>query len=210
MLVFVDESGDAGLKIQQGSSSHFVVVLVIFDDHAEATRADYHISTIRKMLGVNQKFEFHFQKMNGNFRRKFLEEISQFSFQYYGIVINKSKLYGPGFSYPDSFYKYTCKLVCRNAKDCLRDAKITIDGNGSREFKRELATYLRKNVNERDCGYQHIRKIKMEDSSQSNLLQLADMVAGAVARSFKDKADKHEYRQLIAGKESHIQLWPYE
>jgi hypothetical protein len=167
MLVFVDESGDAGLKIQQGSSSHFVVVLVIFDDHAEATRADYHISTIRKMLGVNQKFEFHFQKMNSNFRRKFLEEISQFSFQYYGIVINKSKLYGPGFSYPDSFYKYTCKLVCHNAKDCLRDAKITIDGSGSREFKRELATYLRKNVNERDCGYQHIRKIKMEDSIES-------------------------------------------
>ena len=34
MLVYVDESGDAGLKISQGSSPYFVVALIVFDDHA--------------------------------------------------------------------------------------------------------------------------------------------------------------------------------
>jgi hypothetical protein len=32
MRVFVDESGDPGLKIQQGSTPYFVVSLVIFRD----------------------------------------------------------------------------------------------------------------------------------------------------------------------------------
>lgn len=208
MLAFVDESGDAGLKIEQGSSPHFIVVLVVFDDSLEATRADSHIFDIRQKLGVRKDFEFHFHKLSSSFRRTFLEEIQQFDFQYYGIAINKAMLSGVGFSYPDSFYKYTCKLVCGNAKDCLRDAKVTIDGSGSREFKRQLATYLKKNVNERDCGYQHIRKVKMEHSHKSNLLQLADMVAGSVARSFKDKGDREVYRRLIASKEARVQLWP--
>ena len=208
MLAFVDESGDAGLKIQKGSSPHFVVILVVFDDPAEATRADYHINAIRQQLRVRRDFEFKFQKTSAEFRRAFLEEMKQFAFRYYGIAIDKANLTGAGFAYPDSFYKYACKLVCGNAKECLRDAKVTIDGSGTKEFKRQLATYLRKNVNDKDCGYTHIRKVKMEDSHRSNLLQLADMVAGSVARSYKDKPGRSVYRQIIYPKEARVQLWP--
>jgi hypothetical protein len=208
MLAFVDESGDAGLKIDQGSSPHFVVALVVFDDPEEATRLDRHFDSIRESLEVRKDFEFKFQKMNAIFRRRVLEEVAQFSFRYYGIVINKANLSGPGFAYPGSFYKYTCKLVCGNAKECLRDAKVTIDGSGTKEFKRQLATYLRKNVNDKTCGYKHIRRVKMEDSQKSNLLQLADVIAGAIARSYKNKGDKSVYRQLMVKKEVYVQVWP--
>lgn len=34
MLVFVDESGDAGFKVAKGSSSLFVAAMVIFHDNA--------------------------------------------------------------------------------------------------------------------------------------------------------------------------------
>ncbi|NNN06950.1 MAG: DUF3800 domain-containing protein [Elusimicrobia bacterium] len=36
MLVFIDESGDTGLKVAQDSSEYFVVALVTFEDHDEA------------------------------------------------------------------------------------------------------------------------------------------------------------------------------
>lgn len=36
MLVFIDDSGDPGFKIEKGSSSVFVIALVIFDDDLEA------------------------------------------------------------------------------------------------------------------------------------------------------------------------------
>ena len=36
MLVSVDESADAGMKLGQGSSPFFVVTVVMFDDHDAA------------------------------------------------------------------------------------------------------------------------------------------------------------------------------
>jgi len=48
MLVFVDESGDTGLRLSKGSSNYFVVTLVSFQDHDEATRCDRTIDELRK------------------------------------------------------------------------------------------------------------------------------------------------------------------
>ena len=50
MLVFVDESGDAGLKINQGSSPHFVVALVVFEDNEEATVLEQRIQLLRHLI----------------------------------------------------------------------------------------------------------------------------------------------------------------
>ena len=35
MLVFIDESGDTGLKIEKGSSRYFVIALVSFEENEE-------------------------------------------------------------------------------------------------------------------------------------------------------------------------------
>lgn len=48
MLVFVDESGDAGLKLQEGSSKYFVVTLIIFEENEEAESCDKRIDLLRK------------------------------------------------------------------------------------------------------------------------------------------------------------------
>ena len=48
MLIFIDESGDPGLKIDAGSSRYFVIALVAFDDHDEALAVDDRISLLRK------------------------------------------------------------------------------------------------------------------------------------------------------------------
>jgi hypothetical protein len=39
VLVFIDESGDAGFKFECGSSPIFVVAMVAFASHKEAQRA---------------------------------------------------------------------------------------------------------------------------------------------------------------------------
>jgi hypothetical protein len=208
MLVFVDESGDAGLKLDKGSSGHFIVALTIFNNRDEARKADNHVTTIRRQLSLRTDFEFHFHKTAAKIRQVFLQEMNQFRYRYFCIVINKAKLGGPGFKYPASFYKYACKLVCSNAKDYLNEAKVVIDGSGTREFKQQLANYLKKNVNDPQCGYRYIKAVAMEDSKKSNLLQLADMVAGSVARSYKGKKDSAVYRSIIRPKENYVQVWP--
>ena len=64
MLVFLDESGDPGMKLSGGSSDLFIVTLVIFNDHDEAQAADDRVRLLRQELGVNEAFEFKFNKMN--------------------------------------------------------------------------------------------------------------------------------------------------
>jgi len=203
MLVFIDESGDTGLKIDKGSSKYFVIALVIFEDHEEAIACDQRIELLKRELKMPEGFEFKFNKLRKDQRIKFFEAVLPYTFFYFGIVINKEKLYGEGFKVRESFYKYTCSLVFENAKPYLREAIIVIDGSGSREFKRQLKTYLRKKI-----GTSIIKKIKIQPSHKNNLLQSADMIAGAIYRSFTQKGDRKIYRKIIGAKEMNVQFWP--
>ncbi|MBZ1345534.1 MAG: DUF3800 domain-containing protein [Candidatus Nealsonbacteria bacterium] len=203
MLVFIDESGDAGLKIKKGSSRYFVIALVSFEENEEATACDQRIELLKRELKLSQGAEFKFNKLRKDQRLKFFEAVAPYAFFYFAIIINKEKLYGDGFKIKESFYKYTCSLVFENAKPYFKEAIIVIDGSGSREFKRQLKTYLRKKI-----GTSIIKKVKIQSSHSNNLLQLADMVAGATHRSFTKKGDKEVYRKVIKAKEIYAQFWP--
>lgn len=207
MLVFIDESGDPGLKFDQGSSEYFAVSLIVFEDTEEATACDQRVGLLRRELGWKTDSEFHFHRNSHRVREAFLKAVQPYSFFYYGIVINKSKLFGDGFKNKESFYKYTCRLVFENAKEKLRDATVVIDRSGSTDFRNQLRTYLRRHVND---GHNHfIKKVKMQDSSGNNLLQLADYVAGVIHRSVQQKKNKaDDFRKIIAHREIYVQIWP--
>lgn len=207
MLMFIDESGDAGLKLDRGSSKYFIVALVAFEDHDEALAADSRIDLLRREMRFPPHFEFHFNNMKPDHRRQFLEALAPYDFFYFGIVVNKPKLTGPGFHYKESFYKYTCGLVFENAKPRLNNAIVVIDGSGSKGFRHQLQNYLRKRLRD-DSGKCFIKKLKTQDSKSNNLLQLADMIAGSVARSYTAKTDARSYRKLIAHREIYVQFWP--
>lgn len=209
MLVFVDEGGDTGLKLDQGSSPYFIVTLVVFEDNDEAEAAETRVLLLRRELGLPPEYEFHFSETPERVKAAFFDAILPYNFFYFSIVINKATLYGPGFRVKESFYKYTSSLVFENAKQYLSDAIVVFDGSGSREFKRQLRAYMRRKMNE-PGGIRRIRKIKVQDSKRNSLIQLADMVCGAVARSFKKKLGKrqHHFRSRIAHREIYVQLWP--
>lgn len=208
MIIFIDESGDSGLKLELGSSRFFVIALVVFEDYDEATSCDQRIGLLKKELGWDQASEFHFKRNSDKVRRAFLQAITPYNFFYYGIVINKDpkKLYGEGFKSKESFYKYACGLVFENAKEKLEQAIVTIDKSGDLDFRNQLARYLRRRMNQ---DKKLINKVKMQRSSSNNLLQLADYVAGAINRSVQnDKKHANEYRKLIAHREIYVQIWP--
>lgn len=206
MLVFVDESGDPGVKIQAGSSAFFVVTLVIFNDGQEAEAVDQRVDLLRRELRFHPRFEFRFNKLKPMLRRQFLEAVLPYDFFYFAICVNKAGLYGEGFKHKEPFYKYTCSLVFENAKPHLDQATVVIDGSGSREFRRQLERYLKLKINQKDKRY--IKKVKIQASDSNNLVQLADMVSGAVYRSFGDKGDALNYRRIISQREIYVQTWP--
>ncbi|HZU34008.1 MAG TPA: DUF3800 domain-containing protein [Candidatus Angelobacter sp.] len=210
MIVFIDESGDAGMKDKSGSSDLFVMVAVVFYDHEEAAKCDTCIAQLRRTLTKNQSGnkEYKFNKCDRKEREAFFKGIAQFKFNYVAIVINKSALYGPGFQFKSPFYKFTAKLLFDNAKQYLSEAIVVLDGCGDREFRQQLETYVKRNVNAKGQN-DIIAKLKLEASHSNNLLQLADMIVGAVARSLRsDKKDAPVYRGMIYRKELLVKVWP--
>lgn len=180
MLIFLDESGDSGMKAKRGSSGYFIVAVVLFEDGEEAERCESSIRALRGRLDLHERFEFHFNRCSDRLRIEFLSAVANCAFFCHAVVLNKSRLWGRRFQDKNSFYKYAAGLVFENAKKELFQAKVVIDRCGNRDFRIQLGNYLKRRMNvEADL----IRKISMEASHSNDLLQLADMVCGAVARS---------------------------
>lgn len=190
-----------------GSSRLFVVTAILIEDNEDAEYCDRRISILKQELRLNDKFEFHFNRCSDTFRRRFLETVVGCNFFYHSIVLNKAKLWGPGFKYKEPFYKYAAGLVFENAKAHLAEATVVLDECGNRDFRSQLSKYLRKRMN--DGKRVLIKKVRMEPSHSNNLLQLADMVCGAVNRSF-DTSRQHRmyFRRLISARELNVQVWP--
>ena len=209
MLVFIDESGDSGLKIDNGSSRYFVVSLVVFEEEEEAINCDKRIELLKSELGFSKTTEFHFSSNSDKVKMAFIDAIMPYNFFYYSIIINKDprKLFGDGFKNKESFYKYTCGLIFENAKDKLNNAIVIIDESGSNGFKTSLQNYLKTKINKKDCN-NIIKKVKMENSKSNNLLQIADYVSGIIAKSISKKNNKINFRDKIKKREIFVQTWP--
>lgn len=209
LLVFFDESGDTGMKFDRGSSDHFVVTGVFFRDRDEATRCDSIISDLRTSLGrTRNRGEFHFAKLDDAIRTAFFQAVSPCDFMYSAFVLNKRKVTGPGFQDKASCYKYPTRLLVENLVPHLSGATIVLDKCGNRDFCRQLRQYLQQHGNAAG-GSGSIKKIKQANSHSNNLIQLADMVCGAVARRFaSNRKEPDRYRQMIMHNELQIRVWP--
>ncbi len=207
MLVFVDESGDSGWKIQQGSSRFFSVALVVFEENEDAIACDQRIQLLKKEIGWKSSEEFHFKRNSDRVRRSFLRAVTPYHFFYYGIVIDKERgnYLEENFKSKKSFYEYVCGLLFEVAKEKLRDATVVMDESGSEEFHSRLAKYLRRKANRRG---QVVKRVKVQRSESNNLIQLADYIVGIISRVAHQKKFSDEYRKMLAHREVMVEVWP--
>lgn len=207
MLVFIDDSGDPGFKIQKGSSKTFIMCCVIFDDELEAEKTAIKIKELRRRLKKKDHFEFKFNKCSKKYRVDFLKTICDSKFRIRAIAMPKEKIHGLELRRSkESFYNFTIKTVLKNNFGKIKNAKIRIDGHGNRVFRKELLTYLKKHLN---IGEQYvIDNIKFRDSHKDVLIQLADMIAGSINRTFnQEKTDSKLYWNII--KKRKEDLWVF-
>lgn len=208
MLVFIDESGDSGLGESSSSSKNFIITLVLFEDRTEAQRADDRIAQLRREMNLSSHFEFHFSKIKQDWREHFLRELGIFDFKYFSIVLDKRELKKHGLTTPTDLYRYACNLVFNAARPHLKNATVIIDGSGSQRFQRDIATHLRRHTNDPGSAEGQIGKVRIQNSHTNNLLQLADMVCGAVSRSLTDKPRAGMCRKLVSHCEMEVSMWP--
>lgn len=148
MLVFIDDSGDPGFKLEKGSSLIFVICCVIFDDELEAEKTALAIKELRRKLKFPDDVEFKFNKSSKTTRLKFLEAINSFKFKARCLVVQKKIIRSDELrKSKNSFYSYAIKLLLKHNGGSILNAKIRIDGSGDRVFRRNFISYLRKQLN---------------------------------------------------------------
>jgi len=197
MLVFIDDSGDAGFNLAKGSSKIFVISCIIFDDELEAEKTAVKIKELRRELCFPEDMEFKFNKSKRIVRERFLENVNRFKFRIRSIIVDKRVIQSLELrGNKNSFYSYAIKLVLKHSDCSIINAKVRIDGSGDRAFRRNFLLYLRRQLN----GVQGkiMENCKLVDSKSNVLVQMADMVAGSVKRSFDlDKNDCAVYKEII-------------
>lgn len=195
MLVFIDDSGDPGFRLEKGSSSHFVIAMVIFEDPLEAEKTSVAIKELRRKLKVADLFEFKFNKTNRKFRNAFIDTVKGFKFKIIAIVVNKKIIHSQRLrSYKEDFYNHIIMQILKHSKN-IKNAKLRFDKRGERALRNELRVYLSRELDNKNKKI--FSDLKFVDSRQNTLIQLADMVAGSIFASYteKDKSYLTELKQ---------------
>ena len=198
-LIFIDDSGDPGFK--GATSANFVMAAALFIEPKVATEINKAISDFRKSLGWQDEAEFKFRKTNKKIIKRLFNIVAKYDFKIYAVYVDKSsyKQILPVFD-KEKLYNWTVKELLKIIP--LDNAYVKIDGRASREHKRRISSYLRHEIN---IGERKIRQIKPEDSVKDNLIQLADLVAGSINRSFQsEKTDAGDYLALFKKKVAQI------
>jgi len=113
-------------------------------------------------------------------------------------VVNKKFIYSEELrNKTEGFYSYMIKTLLIYSADSILNARIKIDGSGNRFFRRSFLFYLRKQLNYNDRRI--LKNCKLVNSKNNVLIQMADMIAGSIRRSYDDKRkDRGIYKRIIA------------
>jgi len=187
-LIFIDDSGDPGFK--GATSPNFLMAGAVFIDPKVATKVNNEISQFRKFLGWSDEAEFKFRKTNKQIIKQLLRIVSKYDFRVYVVFVDKTsyKSMLPVMD-KEKLYNWTVKELLKTIP--LNNAYIKIDGRSSREHRLRVASYIRHEIN---VGERKIKEFKPEDSVKDNLIQLADLLVGAVNRSMQPaKTDSGDF-----------------
>jgi Protein of unknown function (DUF3800) len=194
MLVFIDESGDPGFKLHKGSSPIFVAAMVIFENSEDAKATESIIRLAMQRMSVSPEFKFN--KSKDQIRDDFFHSVRNCPFTVRAIVVRKDLIRSTNLkTKKETFYQYFVRSMMENDNGILDGAKVIIDGSGDREFKQKLKSNMKRNLGGR------LSEIRFSNSESDVLVQLADMCAGAIARSYRpDRPNRWRWRKMLASR----------
>jgi len=212
MHVFIDDSGDPGFKLDSGSSRHFVIACCVFESPDSAERTSQRIRDFKKNLGWPHMEELKFSKTRSEIRFDFLNQICSNDFFVRAIVVDKRVIRSDNLiTAHKNFYNYIINMVLTHSKGTIRDARVRIDGSGSREYKKAMQGYLKYQSNSSDIRI--VRDVNFVNSKGDQLIQLADMIAGSTRRSYDDsRSNSSDYAEALKAvwRQEKSDIWEFK
>lgn len=203
-LIFIDDSGDPGFKLNRGASKFFIIACVVFDSKIGAEYTSASLKMLKEKMGWKQEREFKFHRANDMQKEMFFAAIKNHDFKIRAIVVDKSKIAEPNLKKSESFYSLIIQTVLHEYKG-MNKARIALDGSGNRNFRKKATVAVRKAVNKNGRKMVDFRLV---DSKDEVLIQLADMIAGAIGAKYDStKRMKRDYLKMIRSKVEDIKLY---
>jgi hypothetical protein len=197
---FGDEAGETGFRSQRGSSIHFVVALVLVNEPKPLR--DF-MEQMRHQFRLPKTTELKFNRTSNTNRRAFFASLPSHGFVVRALAVDKRTL-PAAFKKMDKQRFYTffvSDLLRRIPADELDQANIVLD-----EFGNPKTTILGlKRALRHGQHCVSFRQIIAHRSRSEPLLQLADMVAGAILR-FVSREEDTFYAHIAA----RTHLWHYD
>lgn len=174
-----DEAGDISFRFERGASRYFVMA-VLGTQEPDSLR-DL-LANVRQKAHLPKNFDFHFNSLASAKLRNFLfESLSERDFEVWGIIIDKTNL-SDAFRYLvpglDFYLYFASELIQKIPADKREGGTLILDEFGQPEQTRDE---LKRIMKER--GIRHgFNRIAVRRSQSEPLIQVADLVAGAILR----------------------------
>ena len=199
-----DEAGDVSFNFKKGASHYFVPAFIATQsaDPLRETLAD-----LRKTLGLRETHEFKFHKMaSAEIRNQVFSTLAHADFEVWALVVDKTRL-PKIFETTESIEIYAhfiTELLGIIPPELQKDATLILDEFGSTP---NLRTELRRAMIKRHMP-RLFKRVIVRSSHRESLIQVADLVAGAIMR--RDSQNDSEAFDMIAKKIKRLELYrPY-
>ncbi|MBQ6127325.1 DUF3800 domain-containing protein [Candidatus Saccharibacteria bacterium] len=186
-LVFIDESGNPGIKNEQGE---FVMIAVVILSEEEYLKLDSYMDGFKRGINWSSDAEFKFVKTRKQVLRDLLLGVSKYNFEIYCLILRKDRTFQIDNS--ASVYNYMLARLLNLIKQ--KDLRVLVDGSFGQEHQRKIRTFLRTALK------YPLRNFKYGNSKSYNGLQLADIISGIIHRRYSEKRDDLNLFQLIKDK----------
>jgi hypothetical protein len=184
---FVDWSGDAGFKFALGSSTHFVMSLI---SSADEVKLRHELAQVRAQLSLPQALEFHFAHNAEVVRAAFFAALPRLTFDGAVLVVDKRELGDEVDRASESaLYGFVLgHLLARAPLEIIKVKRLIIDERDkvsrvTRGMRIAASPVLLAR------GLKQTPRFRGEPAHQSDGLQVADMLAGAVMNKLRGGKD---------------------
>ena len=175
------------MKGQAGSSSHFVIVACCFESAEAAEKGARIIDNIKSELGWPLQMEIKFAKSSRQTKALLFGAISKADFYVTCSILAKDA--APNALRQLNSSQLTARAVAQALSGAeIQNAKIKIDGTHSRQSAKRLISDFKRWMPENGGNLNF--KMSFENSQSNPLIQLADVVAGAI-RSSESGVENH-------------------
>lgn len=206
---FVDESGNADLDVAKaGASTHYVIAAIVVPD-ADVANLRIGLEGVRARHFQTGEMKSSSVAANTDRRMRVLTDLAALQWRFYAIAIDKAHVSTTGgLIYKKPFVKFMSGKLYSRLFLAYHAMSVVADQHGSPAFMESFRTYVLKNhIPDLFTGPQPA--FRFESSKDNVLIQLADFVAGSIARVFvHGKDDDDRILPTLRKHQIAIEEWP--